>query len=272
PEFEISYSPPPPDGDGLPTEISQDGTVIASRQGDTWSMMGDDGSMKDFPNTRITVDDEGNMKRQNLEDGSSVTYQLDGSQTHTTARGHDYRETDEGREDTRKKGDSPWSIVKDDLKAHGNPNPSVAEIEAEFKRIEVSIVKDRLKAKGNSDPSDAEIAAEQIRIEKETGKRVIEQTIYAGDTFVIPPKEAESEAPPETPAETGQAKSPEGPDQATAETPGEPHVVAEKDWTGLDETLPNTVVEGKYGPIITKDASGNVRQIEYDDTTGLPKE
>jgi len=115
--------------------------------------------------------------------------------TITSPNGREFSVTPEGLKTTIKPGDSPWRILEDALKAEGNPHPSNSEIVAELNRLEKAIVKDRLKAQGNSDPSDTEVAAELKRIEKETGKRVIEEPIYADRTFVIPPKQEASVQP-----------------------------------------------------------------------------
>src|SRR5262249_1660648 len=189
---------------------------------------------KEFPNTKIEVDEQGNIKREHLDDGTSVTYGIDNSKTYTSPSGREYRETDQGMEYEVKKGDNPWNIVKDSLKAQGNPDPSSAEIVAELKRIE-----------------------------KATG-RDMNDTIYAGDKFVIPPKEATeaaasdtTKAPTDAPTEDTEPNKPEAGDQL-------PTIEPLDRAQGENETPPNTVVEGADGPVMTKDADGNIRTFNYD--------
>ena len=170
--------------------VDEDGTV---------SLESEDGSQNYVENpdgSRDVIDmDTGMVDRRYPDDHHEVYDGRTSSRvSFTSPDGREFRKTDQGLEYTIKQGDNPWIVVKDSLKAQGNSNPSNAEIVAELDRAEKAIVKDRLREQGNPDPSDAEIAAELKRIEKDTGKRAIEQPIYADRAFVIPPKE-ESVAP-----------------------------------------------------------------------------
>jgi YD repeat-containing protein len=174
------------DEKGEPTRIdySNDTSLVKNENG-TWSLTDADGNeianYKDVKEaggqiavtndegytnrrnpdgTEDTIDPEGNVRRK-YPDNSQEIYNADLDRTsYTSPSGREFKDNGDSLEYTVKPGDNPWNIVKDSLKAEGNPNPSNAEIAAELKRIE-----------------------------KETG-RDMDETIYAGDKFEIPKKGA----------------------------------------------------------------------------------
>src|SRR5262249_53578885 len=74
-----------------------------------------------------------------------------------------------------------------------------------------------------------------------------------------PDKQTPDNEKPEAPPE----KSPETKDDIAEAGAQKPQIVDVKDFQGEEETPPNTVVTGEYGPVGTKDAYGNTRSFDY---------